>query len=157
MNFPLRFALTDIKDSGDISVDATAPAELFPDALSEGALVGPISVQGVIRAVDDTAAFEGTAKGLWSFECVRCLAPVEAAWESTVEAEAPIDAGHLDLTEEVRQSIALAQPMKIVCRPECKGLCAVCRQNRNQKDCGHQDEGPKMSRRPRLTRRPHKG
>ena len=157
MSSELRISLKDLKDKGELPVDATVGPELFPDALSEGALIGPIEVKGMIRPVDDTAAFAGAARGLWRFECVRCLAPVEAPWEARVEAEAPIDGGSLDLAEEVRQSIALAQPMKVVCRPDCKGLCTVCRKNRNLGDCGHKDEGPQMSQRPRLTIRPDKG
>ena len=157
MNSDLRISLKDLKDKGELHVDATAEPELFPDALSEGVLVGNFSVKGKIHPVDDTAVFVGAAKGLWRFECVRCLAPVETPWEAAVSAEAPIDRGSLDLTEEVRQSISLAQPMKIVCRSQCKGLCTVCRKNRNLADCGHADEGPQMSQRPRLTIRPDKG
>jgi len=153
----LRISLKDLKDKGELPVDATAEPELFPDALSEGALIGKISVKGRIHPVDDTAAFAGSAKGRWRFDCVRCLTPVEVPWEAAVAAQAPIDGGSLDLSEEVRQSISLAQPMKIVCRPDCQGLCTICRQNRNLKDCGHKDEGPQMSQRPRLTIRPDKG
>ena len=157
MSSPLRIALTDLKDKGELPVDAEAPAELFPDALSEGVLVGPIAVKGRILPVDDAAAFEGAAKGRWRFECVRCLAPVETQWNAAVAAEAPIDGGPLDLTEEVRQSISLAQPMKTLCRPDCRGLCTACGKNRNLADCGHVDEGPRASTRPRLTIRPDKG
>jgi len=157
MNSPLSFALKEVQETGELPVDATAGPELFPDALSEGALVGPISVKGVIREVDDTAAFEGSAKGRWRFECTRCLAPVELEWSAAVEATAPIDAGPLDLTEEVRQSIALAQPMKTVCRPDCKGLCPACGKNLNSVDCGHKLEVPPKTGRPRLTPRPKKG
>ncbi|HAZ08449.1 MAG TPA: hypothetical protein DCZ01_08015 [Elusimicrobia bacterium] len=156
MSSPLRFALTDLKEKGELPVDSAAPAELFPDALSEGALVGPVAVKGVIRRIDDIAAFEGKAEGRWRFECVRCLAPVETKWVASVEAQAPIDAGPLDLTDEMRQSISLAQPMKTLCRPDCKGLCTACRKNRNLADCGHVGEGPSSSTRPRLTIRPDK-
>jgi uncharacterized protein len=65
----------------------------------------------------------------------------------------------MDLTDEIRQSIGLAEPMKIFCKPDCKGLCAVCRQNRNVKDCGHPqpEAADRSSTRPRLTPRPQKG
>ena len=53
----------------------------------------------------------------------------------------PIDSGPMDLTEDVRQSIGLAQPMKIFCKPDCKGLCSVCHKNRNLADCGHAQGG----------------
>jgi len=31
----------------------------------------------------------------------------------------------------------LEMPSRPVCRPDCKGLCLVCGQNLNEKDCGH--------------------
>jgi len=159
MDSALRFPLTDVKELGELAVNAAVPAEDFAGALSEGKLVGPVSVTGTIRRVDDDAVFEGTAAGRWRFECSRCLTPIEAAWKENLEAEASIDGGPMDLTEEVRQSIGLAEPMKIFCRPDCKGLCAVCRQNRNVKDCGHPQPEPesRASTRPRLTPRPEKG
>jgi len=160
MSSPLRFPLSEVKENGEMPVKASVPSDLFPDALSEGALVGKIAVAGTIRQVEDDAVFEGTAKGRWAFECTRCLTPVEGEWSEAVEMTAPIDAGPMDLTEEVRQSIGLAQPMKIFCKPDCKGLCPVCRANRNLGDCGHKAETPAgapKTTRPRLTPRPKKG
>jgi uncharacterized metal-binding protein YceD (DUF177 family) len=157
MSSPLKFPLTEVKENGELAVRADVGPELFPDALTEGSLVGQVSVEGLIRRIDDEANFQGSAKGRWRFECTRCLTPVEAAWDTSFEATAPIDGGPMDLTDEVRQAIALAQPMKIFCRPDCRGLCPVCRKNRNQGDCGHTTEEPQESRRPRLTPRPQKG
>ncbi|MFI5363921.1 MAG: YceD family protein [Elusimicrobiota bacterium] len=57
----------------------------------------------------------------------------------------------------MRQAIGLAQPMKIFCKPDCKGLCSVCHKNRNLADCGHAQGGAESSTRPRLTPRPNKG
>lgn len=41
----------------------------------------------------------------------------------------------LDLTEAVRQYTLLAEPMKPVCRPDCRGLCPSCGRNRNLEPC----------------------
>ncbi|PIR15807.1 MAG: hypothetical protein COV48_12325 [Elusimicrobia bacterium CG11_big_fil_rev_8_21_14_0_20_64_6] len=166
MSSEFRFPLTDAKENGQMAVSAKTAPETFPDALSEGALKGPVSLVGMILAVDDEASFTGTAAGRWTFECTRCLKPLELEWTAPIEAMVPIDGGPMDLTDEVRQSIALAQPMKVLCRPDCKGLCAVCKKNRNEVDCGHPEGlagdgvpggGFTETRKPRLTPRPHKG
>lgn len=156
MSSNLRFPLKDLKDKGEFPVDVATESELFAEALSEGVLIGKILVKGVIRPIDDVAAFEGKAAGRWRFECARCLAPVETEWVAPLEAETPIGGAPLDLTDEVRQSIALAQPMKTLCRSDCKGLCEVCRENLNLADCGHLGEGPGSPTRSRLTIRPDK-
>jgi DUF177 domain-containing protein len=49
----------------------------------------------------------------------------------------------LNLADVVREQVLLSVPMKILCRPDCQGLCPVCGVNRNVKECGcslqHQD------------------
>lgn len=48
-----------------------------------------------------------------------------------------IDEHHiLDLTEAVRQYALTAIPIQTICKPECAGLCPVCGQNLNEKQCG---------------------
>jgi uncharacterized protein len=46
----------------------------------------------------------------------------------------------LDVTAWARDAIALALPNKILCRPECAGLCAVCGKNLNEEPHVHDEE-----------------
>ncbi len=49
--------------------------------------------------------------------------------------------GHmLDLREAIGQLMIMAMPNQILCREDCKGLCANCGQNLNEGSCGCQDE-----------------
>lgn len=55
--------------------------------------------------------------------------------------EAAIEVGYyegngLELNDVLREVVLLALPMRLVCSDDCKGICAVCGQNRNQADCG---------------------
>jgi len=80
--------------------------------------------------------------------CSRCLRPVIAPIDVEIEEEAlpsiDIDTGQpldradepdalllddhheLDLDEPVREAISLAEPIALLCRPDCGGLCLVC-------------------------------
>lgn len=85
-----------------------------------------------------------------ALECDRCLAPVERDVEEkffhvvvTETANDPDDAEYLpapdamlDLAEVAMTDLRLSMPTKILCKPDCKGLCPVCGQNRNTGDCG---------------------
>jgi uncharacterized protein len=42
----------------------------------------------------------------------------------------------LDLTEAVRQYRVMAEPMQLLCKPDCLGLCPRCGYNLNQGPCG---------------------
>ena len=114
-------------------------------------------MKGSISQQDNEAVFEGSARGRWRVECTRCLTPVEGAFDAAVELRVSIDGGPMDLSDEVRQSVVLAQPMKTYCKPDCQGFCSVCLKNRNLGDCGHAQGGAESSTRPRLTPRPDKG
>ena len=87
-------------------------------------------------------------------ECCRCLEPfrsplqVPLAWivrrvgELTPEDELPDgefeilpEIQELDFTARVREIIIFNLPIKPLCRPDCRGLCPVCGQNLNVREC----------------------
>lgn len=41
----------------------------------------------------------------------------------------------IDIRDDVKQNIILALPMKPVCSSDCKGLCSICGNNLNLKEC----------------------
>jgi uncharacterized protein len=47
---------------------------------------------------------------------------------------------NLDLTAWSRDAVALALPDKILCRPDCAGLCPVCGKNLNNEPHTHDEE-----------------
>ncbi len=85
-----------------------------------------------------------------ALECDRCLSPVKIPVEEefshvivTETASEQNDAEYLlapdamlDLAETAMTDLRLSMPTKILCQPDCKGLCPVCGQNRNLGDCG---------------------
>jgi uncharacterized protein len=46
------------------------------------------------------------------------------------------EGGGLALNDILREVVLLALPMQLVCDEACKGICAICGQNRNLRDCG---------------------
>lgn len=86
------------------------------------------------------------------FICDRCLEefdlPLEdsgrVVFSSDAEAHAPEGdvfrvydphAHELDLTEDVRDMLLLSIPAKLLCRDDCRGLCAGCGANLNVEKC----------------------
>jgi uncharacterized protein len=51
-----------------------------------------------------------------------------------------VDGNMLDLSGWARDAIALALPDKILCRPDCAGLCDVCGKNLNDEPHTHEEE-----------------
>ncbi len=79
-------------------------------------------------------------------ECGRCLDPVSREFDFKVEElfayPAPLDnefsvneTGILDLAPLVRDEVLIALGSNVLCRPDCKGLCPNCGENRNNTTC----------------------
>ena len=51
----------------------------------------------------------------------------------------PEDA-HIDLAPLLREYALLEIPINPLHDPDCKGLCPVCRQDLNVRDCGHRPD-----------------
>jgi uncharacterized protein len=76
----------------------------------------------------DSAALDYT--GRISQTLVRGLSGGDDAWEYTVLPDA-----QLDLCEFVREELYLQLPAKLLCSPECRGLCPGCGANLNHTAC----------------------
>ncbi len=48
--------------------------------------------------------------------------------------------GNIDFEPYIRDYLLLEVPIKPVCKPDCRGLCDICGENRNLRDCGHEHE-----------------
>ena len=90
-------------------------------------------------------------------DCTRCLKPVEhrLAIDFTISFVTPedfaadkerevaaedlatdvLDSDSVDLKDVIREQILLELPEKVLCTPDCKGLCPQCGADRNLLDC----------------------
>ena len=93
-------------------------------------------------------------------ECDRCLERFDLCWTAEIEAVVSRDGverddedtdegsawtvhqarGVVDLTPALREAALLSLPQKMICREDCLGICAHCGANRNEADCGCDQE-----------------
>jgi len=59
-----------------------------------------------------------------------------------------IKGDYLEIDADVREQILLGFPMKVLCRPDCKGMCPDCGANLNQQvcDCGIKLKAPEKKK-----------
>lgn len=86
--------------------------------------------------------------------CMRCLGSADAPIEVDVrEVDQPaagdydlrspyLEDNELDLRAWVRDALALALPVQIVCDEGCRGLCAICGANLNAEPAHEHDKEP---------------
>lgn len=102
----------------------------------------------------------GTLSAETPIECVRCLDEFNQVLtaefdelfvyppQKDVEPELTIsEDAILDLNPILRELFILDVPIQPVCRADCKGLCPICGENRNEQECEHPEEDidPRMA------------
>ncbi len=125
---------------------------------------GPLTTSGVAQMSEATSEIRisGHLNTSMIASCDRCLEPAAMAIDSDFDLlyrpaatlrgheEQAIDAEEaevgfyegegLELKDVLREQILLLLPMQRFCSPDCKGICPVCGQNRNQVACDcHQE------------------
>jgi uncharacterized protein len=129
------------------------------EALELPQFEGGVEVAGELTKLHDRILLELTASAEGKFECTRCADPftriitapvnvsfvtpaLETEFEAALETEDdsvhpydPTARPYVEITEDVRDALALAVPMKHLCKEDCKGICPECGKELNKEDC----------------------
>ncbi len=121
-------------------------------------LVEPVQVDGVLQATaQGDYVWQGHIRTRVAGECRRCLADLTPEVEDDIDVVFSSDAtlqddpgvyalspdpAVIDVTEAVREELALRVPAFPLCRPDCKGLCPHCGADLNAGPCRCTAAGP---------------
>jgi uncharacterized protein len=138
-------------DTDSILIDFT----MKPNVEADVSFPSDIHVVGSVTDMAGYVRLSVTATLPFESICARCLAPVkdevELVFERTVVAEGAVSAetledqfdeyavlkGYtLDVDEELREELLLELPMRVLCSPDCPGLCPKCGKSLKDGGCG---------------------
>ncbi len=119
-----------------VAVPEKIPAELAVTRASTGWVFGlrlPVRLHGAcMRCLGDAVVDESLS-----------LREYQATAPESDELTTPYVADHrLDLSAWARDALILALPDKILCRPDCAGLCPTCGKDLNREPHEHGGEEP---------------
>lgn len=115
----------------------------------------PVRAEGSVRNVAGVLVLQATVSTTLHATCDRCAAeflcevsyPVEAVLTRELEDEDAadewtflVDNDSADLDEILTTAFVLNMDSKLLCRPDCKGLCCRCGKNLNDGPCGCRPE-----------------
>lgn len=134
-----------------ISVELSVEPDGFFTGEEKINLLEPVVFSGTVENMGPTLVVQGQVTTLVELECHRCTEkvsyPVKTIFsevysnqkdviERDPEGEIDFFAGdEIDIAPQVMQNILLELPMKVLCREDCRGLCAGCGTNLNFKQC----------------------
>jgi uncharacterized protein len=116
-----------------------------PDKVAAAVVVNPVP-SGTVFSVGFAVRLHGP--------CYRCLQDAvldlevasreyHATSDTSEEVQSPyVEGDRLDLSTWARDAVSLMLPDKILCRPDCAGLCPVCGADLNREPHEHDDSEP---------------
>ena len=142
----------------DVTRAIQSPGEAFPFDILEGhqpeewagdtmTFDGPIHVSGSVTVLSDVVQVRAKVKASVCVPCANCLDDARYTLAAEMDENFVRDAdkaeeddftyeGHtLELDDAVMGTIFMNMPMRILCKPDCKGLCPRCYQNLNHAAC----------------------
>lgn len=97
----------------------------------------PLKVSAKAIKITNTISVDIIVCGQMNLVCGRCLVEFQRELRQNLKLNFIVDNDKLfiDLDPEIRQEIILNYPWKIVCKPDCKGLCPRCGADLNKGKC----------------------
>lgn len=132
----IKFPVKDVHSKG-IEINQKVPMEAIGLSVEEIDLRSPIDVKAKIERVDNQIIAHAKVKADYGYMCSRCLQEFheEHVNEYHFNFDLSDDLEYIDLGEEIRQEFILANPARILCKKDCKGICPGCGANLNLEKC----------------------
>lgn len=132
----------------EIPFEHTLDSSRFPE-MSALPFGSSVRIKGIVRNLAGVVTVEYTADYMLDTVCDRCLDPVQRprhiqanhvavralSGDGGDEDYLILPEGELDIDEMAYSDLVLDLPGKVLCSPDCKGLCPQCGANWNHETC----------------------
>ena len=132
----LKFNLKNLEDNKTITLDEEMDSDEldldigimhFPDA---------VHIKAEAWKTGDDLTVQAHVEGERCFTCSLCLEEFNNLFEKDMTLHYDIKGlDSVAIDSDVRDEILLDNPIRILCRTDCRGLCAFCGTNLNEGSC----------------------
>jgi len=139
----MKVYVDDIPNEGLEIAEEINPQYLRLDLEQQGIVfTASVGAKARITKIGSEVFASLSLEALVEYTCSRCLAKLEDVFKKNFNFNYEAKQGDvLDIDEDIRQELILNNPMKTLCKPDCKGLCSSCGQNLNVTQCECKQEG----------------
>lgn len=124
---------------------------------------GPLQVYAEAQWADGGLSVEISVEMTLSSSCSRCLGPADidimndfmylytlrkkgGPPEDSGEEEivfVPVDSWRktIDISDQVWETVIMSLPLRVICSPDCKGICPLCGKSLREGECGCPQNG----------------
>ena len=152
----MRLALTEVIHRPGASISFSECVDLSDLQYGNtNPVTEPVKAEGIVRNTADVLMMKGKITTCLHGVCDRCaggftrdveidldvvLVEELSNEDSEDERVFPVEADTVDMEEVVRTVFVLNLDSKMLCKPDCEGLCCRCGKNLNDGPCGCQKE-----------------
>jgi uncharacterized protein len=112
------------------------PAQLSLEGQTVINFINPIDVKANVMKTGTELFVDVLLESPVEYTCGKCLSKFEDIFKKKFNIVLEVKPAEIvELGDEIRQEIILDYPIKVICKPECKGLCPNCGQNLNIGQC----------------------
>lgn len=99
--------------------------------------ISPLKVKANLQKTVNVVSADVEISFRLLFACSRCLKEEEEDLTQKYKFNYEIkkEDRFIDLEPDIREEIILAYPVKLLCKPDCQGLCPRCGKDLNQGSC----------------------
>ena len=107
----------------------------------------PVLINGDLWYEDDVLNIQAETCITVSTKCARCLksilVPIKLKVEDNISIAELLETygNEFNVRDLLREQIILNMPVRVLCDPECKGLCSVCGNDLNIQECNCDKDG----------------
>jgi uncharacterized metal-binding protein YceD (DUF177 family) len=132
----IKISVRDIPSNG-LDIDRSIPKEGIGLSSEEVDIRSLLNVKARLEKVDNFVIANTRIKAQFGYMCARCLEELSSIEERSYKFDFEIDptSEYIDLGEEIRQEIIMANPARVLCNKDCKGICPKCGANLNKEQC----------------------
>ena len=132
----IKISVRDITSNG-LDIDQSIPKEGIGLSSEEVDIRSLLHVKARLEKVDNFIVADTHIKAEFGYMCARCLQELYSTEERSYKFDFELDPSveYVDLGEEIRQEIIMANPARVLCSKDCKGICPQCGANLNIEQC----------------------
>lgn len=137
----MKVALEKLKD-GPLELSEDIPAASWELDRQDITFVDCIRICATFIRTVVGVAVEAEVTTYRDIVCARCLEQLRQVATQQFKKNytfAELN-GYLDIDNDIREEILLNFPMRVLCKPDCKGLCPACGANLNTESCRCRDK-----------------
>ncbi len=149
-----QFKVQDLVENESSLFSFKVSAEDIDFSVEDAQVVSPVTVDTVLFRTDKDVFVDAVIRSVFHLECGLCLTSFPQSFETnfsiryeTTDNPELVDdplmvvglryyvGDYIDIANDIKEALLLEIPHWPICAEDCRGLCAVCGQNLNEKSC----------------------